>query len=374
MAIDLYYFQKLQKLLHGPINIFDKDGTLLHTYEQGISQPVAPRIFMGKGRDVPYIQVDDKGVAYAVIYSERWENYIVLGKIRMYLELSDDEEGISYCGKEEFIAITEICWKFATGKEMTHSLWDDIMEADAMSAKRFTSDVLKYLERGEQHNPILQELREQDSIRRGDLQALEEGVNEFYDGEIGDASKDLLRHYKNIAVWMIYSASRSAILGGMIQEKALTMCDSYVRNVEENIMDPLEVERAAREAQFMFAREVRDLHQSDNSDRLSTQVRDYVYTNVTERLQVADIAKKFGVNANYLSEHFSKREGIPLKKYIIDEKIKFSEHLLKFTNQTIGEISETCGFGSQGRFAQYFRERLAVTPRQYRKRFHSRKG
>lgn len=370
--MDLYLLRRVQKLLHGPINIFDRDGNLLHTYEQGVSQPVAPREFMGKGRNVPYINVDSRGVAYAVIWTEREQSYIVLGRIRMYLAISDEEEGISYCGKEEFLAIVEMCWKAATGKEITSRPWNDIMETDATCAKTYTSDLLRYLERGKRHNPISQEMREQDSIRRGDLQALEECIEEFYGGELDKTSKDLLRHYKNIAVWVIYSASRCAIAGGVTPEKALTMCDSLLRNMEENITEPLEVERAAREAQFIFAREVRDLQQKETGDKLCLQVRDYIYANITDRLQVADIAKEMGVSANYLSEYFSKREGISLKKYIIQEKIKFSERLLKFTGKSIGEISQACAFGSQSRFAKHFREYLGMTPNQYRKRFQKK--
>lgn len=56
--------------------------------------------------------------------------------------------------------------------------------------------MLHYQERRKAHNPIRQERREQESIRRGDLQALEESINESYGGEIGNVSKDVLRHYQ----------------------------------------------------------------------------------------------------------------------------------------------------------------------------------
>ncbi len=100
-------------------------------------------------------------------------------------------------------------------------------EPDASIAKHLTNDMLHYQERRKAHNPIRQERREQESIRRGDLQALEESINESYGGEIGNVSKDVLRHYKNIAIWVISSASRSAIQGGVTPEKALSMCDSF---------------------------------------------------------------------------------------------------------------------------------------------------
>lgn len=61
--------------------------------------------------------MDEKGVAYAVIQSPVGE-YIVLGRIRVYYAVGNDSIGISYCGKDEFRAIIELCWKSITGQEM----------------------------------------------------------------------------------------------------------------------------------------------------------------------------------------------------------------------------------------------------------------
>lgn len=44
--------------------------------------------------------------------------YIVLGRIRVYYAVGNDSIGISYCGKDEFRAIIELCWKSITGQEM----------------------------------------------------------------------------------------------------------------------------------------------------------------------------------------------------------------------------------------------------------------
>lgn len=109
--------------------------------------------------------------------------------------------------------------KSITGQEMPKCILECIEEPDASIAKHLTNDMLHYQERRKAHNPIRQERREQESIRRGDLQALEESINESYGGEIGNVSKDVLRHYKNIAVWVISSASRSAIQGESPRKK-----------------------------------------------------------------------------------------------------------------------------------------------------------
>lgn len=88
----------------------------------------------------------------------------------------------------------------------------------------------------------------------------------------------------------------------------------------------MEVEKATREAEFIFAREVRDLQRKNCEDVLTSQVRNYIYLHIMDKLQVTDIAKEFDVTPNYLSDRFRKQEGISLKQYIINEKIEASEY------------------------------------------------
>ena len=93
-----------------------------------------------------------------------------------------------------------------------------------------------------------------------------------------------------------------------------------------------------------------------------------------ENIRVRDIAKSIGVSPNYLSEQFSQSEGITLKQYIIDEKIKSSEYLLKDTDYSLQEISSFCAFSSQSRFSAYFQRRNGITPAKYRKMYRKCKN
>lgn len=53
------------------------------------------------------------------------------------------------------------------------------------------------------HNPYDQEMREQESIRRGDIEALKLCWEEKYEGSIGVLAPDPLRSLKNIAIGVI---------------------------------------------------------------------------------------------------------------------------------------------------------------------------
>ena len=78
--MDIYLLERLHKLLHGPINVFDREGNLIHSFEEGVCQPVAPREFQGKGKEKPYIKMDGKGVACRGIYCVRQDTRVLCGR------------------------------------------------------------------------------------------------------------------------------------------------------------------------------------------------------------------------------------------------------------------------------------------------------
>ena len=149
------------------------------------------------------------------------------------------------------------------------------------------------------------------------------------------------------------------------------MADGYIRYLEEELDDPIKIEHLVREAEYNFTRDVHNLNNNDIKNPLIHQVKDYVFAHIHESLMVRDIAKYIGVSPNYLSEQFSQFEGVTLKQYIIDEKIKSSEYLLKYTDYSLQEISSYCAFSSQSRFSVYFQRKNGITPARYRKKYQN---
>lgn len=182
-----------------------------------------------------------------------------------------------------------------------------------------------------------------------------------------------VRSIKNVAIAVITCASRCAIEGGLNAEKAFSMADGYIMYIEEEMNDPVEIERVVREAEFNYARDVHDLNRKNIKNPLIHQVKDYIFSHIHEQLMVRNIARYIGVSPNYLSEQFSRFEGVTLKQYIIDEKIKSSEYLLKFTDYSLQEISSFCAFSSQSRFSVYFQRKNGITPAKYRKMYQKGK-
>ena len=151
------------------------------------------------------------------------------------------------------------------------------------------------------------------------------------------------------------------------------MSDTSIRYIEDELTDPILIEQVTRQTEFNYAKEVNALRKKGISNSLIMQVKDYVFKNINNPILVRDIAKYVGVSANYLSEQFSQSEGITLKQYILDEKIKSSEYLLKYTDYSLQEISSFCAFSSQSRFSVYFQRKHGITAAKFRKMYKKRR-
>ncbi len=373
--IDEFILTQFIPLMRTDIFIFDQNASLRGAIRakgdaDGEAPAYAADVVKRAAKEYPYIEVDDDGVAVCSMWSERDGMFVVLGKVCLYGYYSKNGESFTYCPKEKYTSVILIIWRQMTGMDFGRDeLWEKNVDVAEDVLRALMESSIKFQNDEEAVNPYLQELREQDSIRRGDVHGLKESVNNVSAGTVGRMAEDDVRNSKDLAICIISAAARSAIKGGVAPEKAFAMCDAFIREIEENCSDPIKIEREAREAEFGFAKEVRRMDGKAGRSPLVRQVKDYVFEHVRDSLLVRDIAKYVGASPGYLSEQFKRQEGVTLKQYIIDEKIKSSEFLLKHTECSIQEISSAYAFSSQSRFGEYFQRKNGVTPAKYRKNF-----
>ncbi len=220
------------------------------------------------------------------------------------------------------------------------------------------------------HNPYSLEMREQDSIRTGNVEALKVCWAEQYDGKIGTLASDRLRHLKNLAVGVITLSSRSAIKGGLSPELSFSMADGFIQNIEDNITVDENVVTAMHNAQLAFADAVYQLgNGSDDYNPLIQRTKDYISRHMHDKISVLQIAAELGINADYLSALFSKTEKKTLKHYITAEKLLMCENMLKYSDYSIQDISTYFAFASQSHFTKLFKEKHGITPSEYRRKY-----
>ena len=217
------------------------------------------------------------------------------------------------------------------------------------------------------HNPYDQELREQDSIRRGDIDALKRCWEEKYEGSIGTLALDPLRNIKNIAIGVITLSSRSAIKGGLNPETVFSLVDAVILNIEQKLKAPEDVLETIHSTQLTLASMVHNSHSSDSFNPIISKTKDYIFRNIHSKITVSEIAHWLKLNPDYLSDLFKRNEGITITDYVMEQKMALCCNMLKFSDYSIQQISAYFGFCSQSHFTKQFKHVIGTTPGAYRK-------
>ncbi|MFG6393073.1 MAG: AraC family transcriptional regulator [Lachnospiraceae bacterium] len=370
---DKYLLAQVAPVLGAPLYIYSADGKLKEKIpgNSAGSENGLCNIIEKTTQDFPYIETDNEGITVCSMWDKTQEEYIVTGRVCLYGYYKKDGIYIPYCPKEQYTSAILILWKNISGENIgRNELWQKNLLLDRDIIRLLTKNIFQFQEEAVLHNFYPQELMELECIRNGDTEGLKQSIDNAVITEICHTSAGSVRNWKNTAVYIINAAARSAVEGGLSHDMAFVMCGTFISNIEENLSTQVKIEQAIREAEFAFAREVHNINSKGSSKNpLIAQVKDYIFGHIHDNIIISDVARHVGVSPNYLSEQFKVSEGMPLKQYIINEKIRNSEYLLKYTEYSLQEISSVCAFSSQSRFSDYFKRKNGITPSKYRKKY-----
>jgi len=108
---------------------------------------------------------------------------------------------------------------------------------------------------------------------------------------------------------------------------------------------------------------------SDKEDLLNTMVsraKHIMYKQINESINLEEIATEFGVSYSKFRADFKKQTGTSPLQYFLLLKIEKSKDLLLQTNKTQKEIAYSLGFESDYYFNRLFKQKIGMTPRQFR--------
>jgi YesN/AraC family two-component response regulator len=238
--------------------------------------------------------------------------------------------------------------------------------------KELSSVYFNYHENQELHNPFDRELREVESIKQGDKEALTKALDESFSGKYGTLSKNPLQASKNLAICGMIIASRAAIAGGLLPELVNSICDSYILKIDESpyVGQP---EALVRKAKFHYTDLVAQNINKNNYNSLVESCKNIIYKNMHSKILVKEIAEELSVNPDYLSHLFSNKEKITIHAFIEREKIARAVDMLIYSQNKLNEIGYYLGFSSQSHFGSVFKKLKGVTPKQFRDKTHLRK-
>ncbi|WP_139991497.1 helix-turn-helix domain-containing protein [Paenibacillus paridis] len=177
-----------------------------------------------------------------------------------------------------------------------------------------------------------------------------------------------IRSNKNHIITLITLVTRASIEGGLLEEIAFSLHDSFIQQLEElNRLD--ELRNLARDVLYTFAEKVKQAKNEQHSKKI-TACKEYIYKHIYEDISHNDIANWVGLSPKYLSTLFRKEVGVSVNEYVQQTKIDEIKKLLAYSNTPISEIGSLLHFNDQSYLTKVFKKIVGVTPKQYRERHH----
>lgn len=99
-----------------------------------------------------------------------------------------------------------------------------------------------------------------------------------------------------------------------------------------------------------------------------TAVMQYINSNYSRKLSLAELGEAVHMSPSYLSHMFSKTTGFSLWDYIISRRIEHAKYLLLSTDRKVLDIAFECGFQTGTHFNKCFRSQTGMTPTEYREK------
>lgn len=104
-----------------------------------------------------------------------------------------------------------------------------------------------------------------------------------------------------------------------------------------------------------------------NTSPLVLKIIDYLNKNYDKNISLATLESKFFLSKTSLCKQFNKETNCTIKNYLLNIRLNKAQFYLTKTKKSILEISEICGFCSQNYFGLIFKQKIGLSPLNYRK-------
>jgi AraC family transcriptional regulator len=95
------------------------------------------------------------------------------------------------------------------------------------------------------------------------------------------------------------------------------------------------------------------------------RVRDYLHSEFTRSISLADLSTVAGVHPSHLARTFRRVNGYTIGEYVRQLRVEHSATLLKQRQMSLAEVAIACGFHDQSHFTRVFANAFGVSPGRY---------
>lgn len=104
------------------------------------------------------------------------------------------------------------------------------------------------------------------------------------------------------------------------------------------------------------------------------QAKEIVTTNYSKPPSITQLSKMVGLNSNKLKKNFKELFGVPVFKYIQEERLHKAYELLRQSEKTVQEAAWEVGYESLSSFSNAFHKKFGARPNEVKQQFLSNKS
>ncbi|MDC7125357.1 MAG: AraC family transcriptional regulator [Spirochaetales bacterium] len=93
----------------------------------------------------------------------------------------------------------------------------------------------------------------------------------------------------------------------------------------------------------------------------------YIHDHYADNLNQRTLTRIAGISATKLKDMFKEINGCTITEYIQKCRISQAQHLLQYTDLTVGQIARAVGYNNASRFTELFKRYTGLLPKDYRK-------
>lgn len=102
------------------------------------------------------------------------------------------------------------------------------------------------------------------------------------------------------------------------------------------------------------------------------EVRAWLLGRLDRPVSLAEVADAFGLSVRTLTRNFRAETGLTLGDWLAQARVERAKELLETSEAGIDRVADLAGFGTAAALRKHFRDRVGVSPQQYRARFSLR--
>ena len=102
------------------------------------------------------------------------------------------------------------------------------------------------------------------------------------------------------------------------------------------------------------------------------EVRGWLLGRLDRPVSLGEVAAAFGLSVRTLTRNFRAETGMTLGDWVAQARVERAKELLETSDAGIDRVADLAGFGTAAALRKHFRDRVGVSPQQYRARFSLR--